>query len=207
MVVLALAVAADRQGGEDGQDGDAPQEGPDEVGRDGAALGEGPDGVGGPGDGLDVGEGLQPAGHAADRDEDRAGEHQREDEQEPGELRALRVGDGEPNEGEHPRQGVSEQQGDQDGGHGGPEAVVEAEADGDADDDHQQYHEDVAGQIGDGSPGEHGRAGHGQGPEPVDDAVLHVLGQADRGGGGAEYDRLHDDAGHQEVHVADPGDV
>src|SRR5712692_124626 len=207
LVVLNLVVEADRQGGEDGQDGDAPNDGPDEVGGDGTALGEGPHGVGGPGDGLDVGEGLQPAGHALGRGEDRAGEHQREDGQEAGELRGFRVGDGEPDEGEHPGQGVAEQQGDDDGGHGGQEAVVETEADGRADDDHQQDHEDVADQVGDGSSGQDGRAGHGQGPEPVDDAFAHVLGQADRGGGGAEHDRLHDDARDQVVHVADPRDV
>src|SRR5712691_8279010 len=207
LAVLNLAAPADRHWGEDGQDGDAPNDGPDEVGGDGTAFGEGPDGVGGPGDGLDVGEGLQPAGHASDRGEDRAGEHKREDGQEAGELRGLRVGDGEPDEGEHPGQAVSEQQGDKDGGHGGQEAVVETEADGRADDDHQQDHEDVAYQIGDGSSGQDGRAGHGQRPEPVDDALAHVLGQADRGGGGAEHDRLHDDPRDQEVDVADPGDV
>src|SRR5260370_6888015 len=60
LVALNLAVAADRQGGEHSQDGDAPNDGPDEVGRDGTALGEGPHGVGGPGDGRDVGHGLHP---------------------------------------------------------------------------------------------------------------------------------------------------
>ena len=54
------------------------------------------------------GEGLQPAGHALDRDEDRAGEYQREDGQEAGELGGFGVGDGEPDQGEHPRQGVAE---------------------------------------------------------------------------------------------------
>src|SRR6202050_1525606 len=122
LVVLNLAVAADRQGGEDGQDGGAPQEGPDEVGGDGAAFGEGPDGVGGSADGLVFGEGLQPAGDAPARDEDGAGEHQREDGQEAGELGGFGVGDGEPDQGEHPRQGGAEQQSDEDGGHGGAEA-------------------------------------------------------------------------------------
>ncbi|MCW2648643.1 MAG: hypothetical protein JWP07_4752 [Pseudonocardiales bacterium] len=38
-----------------------------------------------------------------------------------------------------------------------------------SDDDHQQDHEGGSDQIGES--GESGRAGHGQGPEPVDDAL------------------------------------
>src|SRR2546426_551717 len=64
LVVLPASVATNRQGGEDGQNSDTPQEGPDEVGGDRTALGKGSHGVGGSSDGLDLGERLQPARHA-----------------------------------------------------------------------------------------------------------------------------------------------
>src|SRR5882724_4164163 len=81
-ISLTVAVAADRQGGEDRHGGEAPCNGPEQVTGDGASLGEGPDGVGGSGDGLDFGEGLQPARHGLDGGEHRAGEDQREDREE-----------------------------------------------------------------------------------------------------------------------------
>src|SRR2546421_11066261 len=55
---LTVAVAADRQGGEDRHGGEAPCNGPEQVTGDGASLGESPDGGGGSGEGADFGEGL-----------------------------------------------------------------------------------------------------------------------------------------------------
>ena len=52
-------------------------------------------------------------------------------------------------------------------------------------------------------PGEHRRARHRERAEAVDQALLDVLGQPERGHEPAERDRLHDDARHQEVDVVE----
>ena len=41
-----------------------------------------------------------------------------------------------------------------------------------------QHDEHVAHQVGRGAPGQHGRAGHGQGAEALDQALVQVLGRA-----------------------------
>ena len=45
----------------------------------------------------------------------------------------------------------------------------------------ERDHEDVAHQVGRRPSGQHGRAGHGQRAEPLDQPLLQVLGQPDRG--------------------------
>ena len=165
------------------------------------AQGEGAQGVDGDGDRVDPRERLQPAGHARHRDEGRGGEHQREHPDEPGRLGRLDVAHRQADEGRDPGEGQPERQGQGDRADRGHEAGVEAEPDQGADDQHQQDHEQVADGVGQGAAGEHGRAGHGQGAEPVDHAPRHVLGQGDAGLGGAEDHRLDQDPGHQEVDV------
>ena len=52
-------------------------------------------------------------------------------------------------------------------------------------------------------PVEHRRARHRQRAEAVDQALLDVLGEPERGHEAAERDRLDDDARHQEVDVVE----
>ena len=59
----------------------------------------------------------------------------------------------------------------------------------------------VVDDVGDGAAAEHRRAGHRQRAEPVDDALVDVVGHADRGRDRGEADRLHEDAGHQVLAV------
>jgi hypothetical protein len=56
-------------------------------------------------------------------------------------------------------------------------------------------------EVGDGAAGQHRAAGHGQRAEPVDEALVHVVGDARAGARGGEGDGLREDAGHQEVLV------
>ena len=67
--------------------------------------------------------------------------------------------------------------------------------------DHQDHDPDAAHQVRDRPSREHGRPGHRQRPETVDDAALQVRGHPDRGGHRAERHGLDEDARHQEVHV------
>ena len=56
------------------------------------------------------------------------------------------------------------------------------------------------------APGEHRRSGHRQRTEPLDEALVQVLGEADAGVHGAEGDGLHEHARHEEVDVREsPG--
>ena len=80
---------------------------------------------------------------------------------------------------------------------------VEAEADQVADHDHQPDDQDVAHEVGHRAADQHGRARHRHRAEAVHHAALEVLGQADRRLGRPEGDRLHEDAGQQEVDVLD----
>ena len=57
--------------------------------------------------------------------------------------------------------------------------------------------------VGERPPGEHRGARHRQRAEAVDQALLHVLGEPERGDEPAERDRLDDDARHQEVDVVE----
>jgi hypothetical protein len=56
-------------------------------------------------------------------------------------------------------------------------------------------------EVREGPSGEHGPARHGQGAEAVDEALVHVVGDARAGSGGGEGDGLREDAGHQELAV------
>src|SRR5258705_10165776 len=86
-----LAVLADGEPHEDGEDADGPREGLPQGVVDRAALGEGPHGGDGHAEGLDVGEGLEPAGQRADGYEPAAGEGHDEDGDEAGDRRGLDV--------------------------------------------------------------------------------------------------------------------
>src|SRR5690606_29619985 len=66
--------------------------------------------------------------------------------------------------------------------------------------DHQAHHVDD--HIADGAPDQHRHRRHRQRAEPVDDALLHVLGQARTGEGSAEDHGLAEDARDQELAVA-----
>ena len=72
------------------------------------------------------------------------------------------------------------------------------------DDAHQDHHEEVAHQVGERAAHQHRRARHRQRAEAVDEALAEVVGETDAGGERTEHDRLHEDAGHQEVHVGLP---
>ena len=65
--------------------------------------------------------------------------------------------------------------------------------------------EPVRHDVGQRSPGEHRRARHRQRAEAVDQALVEVLVEAERGDEAAERDVLHDDARDQEVGVAVAG--
>ncbi len=79
------------------------------------------------------------------------------------------------------------------------------EAGDDADDEHHRDRDRVGDDVGQGAAGEDGGAGHRQRAEAVDQALLEVLGEAQRGDEAAEGHRLDDDPGHQEVDVAVAG--
>ena len=78
---------------------------------------------------------------------------------------------------------------------------VDAPTDQEAHAGHEQHHEHVAHEVGERAADEHRRARHRQRPEPLDEALLEILGEADAGGERAEHDGLDEDAGHQEVDV------
>ncbi len=65
------------------------------------------------------------------------------------------------------------------------------------DDDDQQ----VVGDVADGAADEHRRPRHRQRPEPVDDALLHVVGEPRAGERGAEGDGLGEDPRDEELLV------
>ena len=63
------------------------------------------------------------------------------------------------------------------------------------------------GQVGQSASGEHGRPGHGQAAEPIDDPALEVLGQSDGGGHASDQYRFDEDRGHDVVDVGAAGDL
>ena len=66
----------------------------------------------------------------------------------------------------------------------------------------------VVDDVGEGPPGQDGRARHRQRAEPIDDPLVDVVGHPDRRRRGGEDDRLGEDPGHQERRVvAAAGDV
>ena len=92
-------------------------------------------------------------------------------------------------------------------GHTGDQAEragLHPKADEVPDGQHQHDDEHVADEVGERASGEHRRTGHRQRPEPLDEALVEVLGEPDTGLDRPERDRLHEDARHQVVDVGDP---
>src|SRR5918994_948802 len=86
------------------------------------------------------------------------------------------------------------------------EAGGEAEADQDSDREHDHELDHVRPDVRHDPARDHGRPPHRERPEPVDQALLEVLGEPERGHEAAEDHRLDDDPGYQEVHVIEiPG--
>ena len=73
--------------------------------------------------------------------------------------------------------------------------------------DHDRQRQGISGQVGEGASGEHGGAGHGQAPEPIDDSALKILGQADGGGHAADQDGLDEYGGNDVVDVVASRDL
>jgi hypothetical protein len=78
---------------------------------------------------------------------------------------------------------------------------VHLESHGEPDRGHQGDHEDVPHQVGEGSPGQHGRPCHREGLESLQQSRLHIGGEAHSGPHGPEHDGLDEDAGDQIVDV------
>ncbi len=83
-------------------------------------------------------------------------------------------------------------------------SAVEAEADRVADPDHQRDDHDVAHEVRQRPAEQHRGPRHRHRAKAVDDAALEILRQSDRCLRGSKGDRLHEDAGQQEVDVGDP---
>src|SRR6266851_3854072 len=150
-----IAVSADGERHEGREDADGPGEGLPEGVVDGAALGEGPHGGDGDTDGLDVSEGLEPAGQGGDGDQPAAGEGQDEDGNEAGDRCALGVFDGHADPGHLPGDREAEGEDESERGKAGQESVVEPEAVEGADAEYEGDHERASGGIRDGPPGEY----------------------------------------------------
>ena len=75
------------------------------------------------------------------------------------------------------------------------------EADGEADREHHHEGEQVAGGVRHRAADEHRRVVHRQRPQPVDDALAQVLGDADAGERRVEHHGLGEDARHEVLHV------
>ena len=87
------------------------------------------------------------------------------------------------------------------------EAAVEAEADRERDRDGDGGGEREDGGVGDRAGGEHGAARDRQRAQPVDEAVLEVLGGGDGGADAGEEHAGGDEAGHEVVDVGDRAGV
>ena len=109
--------------------------------------------------------------------------------------------DREADDREDPREREAEEQHHRHAGEQPEEVGVDAEADEIPDADHQDHDEDVAHEVGERAAGQHRRARHRQRAEPLDEALVQVLGEPDPGFDRTEHDGLHEDAGHQVVDV------
>src|SRR3984957_2940074 len=201
------AVAVDSERSEHDEQSDRPQQRLDDPAGGGSTDHEGAAGADGDAHRLVGGESLQPARHGRHRDEGRGGEGEREEDREGDDLGHLAVRGGQPDDREPPRKGVGEQEDDPDPGQVGEDTGGGTEPDEEPDDGDDDHGQDVPAQVGRGAAGQHRGPGHGQGPEPLDEALLQVLGQSDAGLHRAEGHRLHEDPRHQVVHVAGAGDV
>ena len=103
--------------------------------------------------------------------------------------------------GEHPRERVADQQAERDPADHLGRRGREAEADDVADDDHHGERQRVHRDVGERAPGEHRHPRHRQRAEAVDQALLQVLDEAERGREAAERHLLDDDPRDQEVGV------
>ena len=153
------------------------------------------------------GETLQPAGHRGNGHEGRGREEQGEDQGEDHDLRRLGVGRRQPDEGEPPAQRIGEQQDQQHSAQEQCDVGPDAEAHGVPDGGDQRDHEDVADHVRAGAAGQDGRSAHRKGTETLDQTLVQVLGEPDGRAHGAEDDRLHEDARHQELDVVAARDV
>src|SRR5579875_191445 len=202
-----MAVAADRGGDGDGQQRGEPDRGFDDGPGGGAAEAQRAQRAGDDGDGVGLGEGLQPARHGRHGHEDRAGEEQDDDREDPGQPGGLRIADGQAEQQVKPGERGPCHHGQPDGGGRGAGSGVEPEADGHPDAG-QQQDEQVPRRVRGDPAGQDRGSADGQGPEPVDHPGADVLGDGDPGLGGAEPERQDEDARQQVVDVAGgAGDV
>src|SRR5829696_756099 len=195
-------VQRDREGYENQEYSDAPNEGLPAVRAYGLAEQEAPHRVDDLRYRLVVGEGLQYPRHVVRHHERAGGEDQGE---EPDEARRLH-GLGAPQEERYgspdPGERETEQQQEPDGPGQAREPCLRTETDENPDGEHHQDNEEVADQVGDGTAREYGGACHGQRAEPIDEALLEVLGKADARAYRSEGHGLYEDAGHKVVDVA-----
>src|SRR5262245_6170944 len=144
---------------------------------------------------------LDPRLHPRDRHQRRAHEHDREDPGEHRGLHALDLLDRERHHGGDPREDEADREHERDHPEGAEQPVLEAEPDEVADADHEDQQDEVLREIRRGAADEDGRSRHRQGPEPVDETLLHVLRETDRGRRRPEDRVLREDPRHQEHHV------
>jgi hypothetical protein len=102
-----------------------------------------------------------------------------------------------------PADRVGEDQEQQEPEHRVEDALADPPADQQAGQRHDHQRDDVVDDVGGGAADQHGGPRHRQRPEPVDDALLHVVGEAVAGERRAEDDGLGEDAGDQELLVVD----
>ena len=144
----------------------------------------------------------QAVGHRLRGDERRGRERQREDRGEADRVRRLRRRREQADEREDPRERVAEQQQQEDSEHDlADRRVLEVEPADDPDDQQHGQRQAVEQDVRQRPPGQHRGARHRQRAEAVDQALLDILGEPERGHEPAEGDRLDDDAGDQEVDV------
>ena len=120
-------------------------------------------------------------------------------------VRRLRRGRDEPDQREDPGEGVPDEQQQRDAREDLRHIGVEAEADGEPDGEHDDELDHVQPYIGRRAAREHGGARHRQRAEAVHQALLHVVGEPERGHETAEHHGLHEDPRQQEVDVVEAG--
>src|SRR6266511_200101 len=211
-----LLELADRQRDEDRQDdphpdqrvGDRVRQRPDGRLRHGAGVPERlPDRLGDRRHRVPLCERLEGARQEIALDERVGHERHREDEHERRVLDHLHRPDLQPDPGHDPGDRVGEHQQQQEAPDGrerpGPDAPPHDQAGHGHDQDRDRVVDDVAR----GPAHQHRRAGHRQRPEPVDDALRHVVRQPDAREGRPEDHRLGEDPRDQVLAVAHARDV
>src|SRR5918994_1483639 len=150
-------------------------------------------------------DGLQPRGERLRRDEGGAHEHEREHDREQCRLDRLDRLQRESGEGGHPCEHVPHPDDHAEREQRLPHARVDPITDQKGDDEHQHRLETHRDGVGGGATGQDRRSSHRQRPEPIDDALLEVVGESDARLRRGEDPRLHEDPGHQEVDVRQVG--